>query len=721
MAKAFLRVKAELTLDGEPYLAERQCSDGVWVLKQQQTGRLLERSTEQLFDALTSGTLTFRTNKMGSIARPIRKESEARKQLPTDIKTADSKRAKIRLAYVRATIGVPSTQAAIERAIDEVWLSLKAPESKKPGWISVYRWARAYSEAGQAPAVLVAAHTDKGNRTERHSQDVIEICDEAVDTVYMTLERPGVQHVLDIARAQTRKANLLRPKSGQLLLPTRRLVQRFIDDIPEYDRHVARYGRESARKKFRTVRGHRMTQAPLQRAEMDHTRMDLFAVDDVHGLPLGRPWLTILIDDFSRCVLGFCLSFEPPSRATVARCLRHAFMPKTGLRAEYPDMKNNWIAFGVVAELVMDGGTEFHSEDLENICFELDIEQHFSPRKTPWFKGKVERFQGTMNRGVTVETPGKTFTGILERDDYDPKKHAVVTMSALRHLIHRWIVDVYHQKPHSALGCSPAQMWANNIRIEDIPLMSDPLRFDAILGGTDTRMLTHKGIEFAGLLYNSSDLADIRRSLGDRLEVAIRIDRSDLGSVIVLHPERGTPYRVPCLRLDYAKGLTEWQHNICKRYARDVNRAGADVDAWLDSLLEISEIVSREMKLGKRKGTTRERMARWSEGKQGTVATDVDPKPVQLPPKKAAALPDAGAVAAADSTSDAPPQSAPIKKPKKTAPAAVATPAATPAAAPAPSLGVPPVVRKRITPIFEEREPLYSADVATTQGGPSHV
>ena len=679
MARAFLRANAELVLDGEPYVVERQCSDGVWVLRHKNTGRQLERTPEQVFDSYAVGKVRFQSKELRSISSKIR-----RIQCPATTPAPDLDAAKVRMAYVRAIVGLPCSQGGIEQAIEEVWNTLEPRPPGRPHWVTVYRWARAYAESGGKPATLVTANGDKGNRESRFAQDVIAICTDVIETVYLTQERPTVSHAVDIAKAKTRLANQLLSQSCQMPMPTRRLVQRLIDDAPAYDKHVARYGRESARKKFRTATMHRVTDAPLQRAEMDHTRMDLFVVDDVHGLPLGRPWLTILVDDYTRCVLGFCLSFEPPSRATVARCLRHAFMPKTQLRAEHPDIKNDWAAFGVVSELVLDGGTEFHSEELEQICFELDIEQHFAPRKTPWFKGKVERLQGTLNRGVAVSTPGKTFSGILDRDDYDPKKHAVVTMSALLHLTTRWIADIYHQKTHSALGCSPAQMWANSIRPHDIALMDDPLRFDAIVGGQASRVLSHKGIEYAGLVYNSPEMGELRRHLGDRLEVDVRLDRSNLGSVIVLHPERGTPYRVPCLRADYAEGLTEWQHGVCKRYAREKLQADGDVDAWLDSLLEISEIVQREMKLGKRKGTTRERMARWSQSRPAVADS-------------------AESASVATRVEDAVQRPSPAN-----APTVSVTPPEPPPSIPGAS--VMPVIRKRFAPVFEQREVCVSPD-----------
>ena len=674
-------MNSEIIMGDDQYIFERQCTDGVWILKNKKTGRQLEKTQQQIFDGYATGVLTFKNKDARNLSNSKIRQSGFSQEIP---KTGpELEEAKIRMAYVRAVRGLSRSKDSLEIAIVEVWSSLSPQPPRKPHWTSVYRWLRAFIESEGAPSALLVDHCKKGNREPRFPNEILQLCEAVIEETYLTLERPTLKHCLDISQAKARELNSMQPQSCQLPLPTRWLMQRLIAQIPAYDAHVSRYGREAARKKFRTSVNHRVTDGPLQRGEMDHTRMDVFVVDDVSGMPLGRPWLTILIDDFSRCVLGYCMSFEPPSRATVARCLRHAFMPKTSLKAECPDVKNEWVAFGVVSELVLDGGTEFHSEELENICFELDIEQHFSPRKTPWFKGKVERFQGTLNRGVAVNTPGKTFEGIVDRDDYDPKKHAVVPMSLLRQITIRWIVDVYHQKIHRSIGCTPAQMWESNMRPHNIPLISDPMRFDAIVGGSEKRVLSHKGIEFAGLVYNSPELGDLRRLLGDRINVDVRVNRSDLGSVIVLHPERSTPIRVPCLHREYAKGLTEWQHSVCKRYARQRLNSEGDADAWLDALLEISEMVRNELNMGKRRGVTRERMARWSEGKQ-LIAQESVESLIKKPVAKSMKPSVKGATI-------------------ETAPSTANT-----------ALDIfPVVVRKHFTPIFENR---MSNDLRTAGG-----
>lgn len=616
MSRAYLRAGASLQVDAQPYRIERQCRDGTWVLRNLKTERALELSTESIYGAYAENRLVFDLP-------PLRRLVDARQrrtpQLPPNLDDKQLQAAQMRLAYVRAAQGIPATRSKLEAVIDDVWQATAQPRPPKPSWTSVYRWSRAY-RATQSPASLVAATSDRGNRRPRFPIDVEHICEEVIDDVYLTLERPTVEHALNVSKARVRQENRLRSSVEQLPLPSRKLLERMLAQIPERDRYRARHGFEATRRRYRSALHQRQTEAPLERAEMDHTRMNVFVVDDETGIPLGRPWLTILIDDFTRVVLGYCISFEPPSRATVAKCLRHAFMPKVDLHQRFPDLEHDWEPHGVVAELVVDGGVEFHSDELQGVCFELNIEQHFSPRKTPWFKGKVERFMGTVNRGTTIVAPGKTFDGIVEREDYDPKQHAVLTMSTLEHIVVKWVVDVYHQKPHRTLHCSPMEMWRQHIQPEDIGLMHDPMRFDAILGGAAQRVLTHKGIEFAGLSYNSPDLANFRRTYGARLNVEIRYDRSDLGSIIVLHPESRMPYRVPCLRPDYAQGLTEWQHEVCKRYARRLGR-GNDVDAWVDALLVISELVSKELKLGRKKSRGGDRLARWRDASRQSIGS----------------------------------------------------------------------------------------------------
>ena len=54
--------------------------------------------------------------------------------------------------------------------------------------------------------------------------------------------------------------------------------------------------------------------------QCDHTRADVLLVDR-HGELMGRPWLTTVIDSYSRCIMGINLGFDAPSSQVVALSL----------------------------------------------------------------------------------------------------------------------------------------------------------------------------------------------------------------------------------------------------------------------------------------------------------------------------------------------------------------------------------------------------------------
>jgi putative transposase len=61
--------------------------------------------------------------------------------------------------------------------------------------------------------------------------------------------------------------------------------------------------------------------------QCDHTKIDVLVVDQA-GEVLGRPWLTIVVDTYSRCIMGLHLGFDAPSAQVVGLALRHAILPK---------------------------------------------------------------------------------------------------------------------------------------------------------------------------------------------------------------------------------------------------------------------------------------------------------------------------------------------------------------------------------------------------------
>jgi hypothetical protein len=117
---------------------------------------------------------------------------------------------------------------------------------------------------------LVLPH--RAMKRERYwPQEILDICNEAIETIYLTRERGTKQKTLGFAVWRIMEINLIRHARGldSLRLPSRRLIERLLREIPAFDIYCARYGRQAATWKFRSVKGHTITSGPFEWAEID--------------------------------------------------------------------------------------------------------------------------------------------------------------------------------------------------------------------------------------------------------------------------------------------------------------------------------------------------------------------------------------------------------------------------------------------------------------------
>lgn len=463
--------------------------------------------------------------------------------------------------------------------------------------------------------------------------------------------------------------NSTRLDSERLKAPSYKALKRKVSEIEPYACCRARYGQRVAAIKFRVAGAGVQTARPLARAAMDHSRMDIFVVDEVSRLPLGRPWLTIIIDEHTRYILGYYLSFEDPSNVSMTLALRHALAPKD----PSPDVKSTWDAWGVMETLVVDNGMEFHSCALEAGAGRFGITVQFCPRRKPWFKGKVERFFGTLNTGLLVDMHGKTFSNLVLKGDYDPAKHAVMTLATLRRVLHIWVVDVYHQDDHSALGTTPHEAWLAGLPQVDRYLPPSSVAMDAAFSKSVKRTLTHKGIEFDTLLYNSTELGKLRELHGSEIEVEIRTYDDDIGSLVVVFPDGKTLLKVAAIDSEYAAGLTRWQHRVCKRFQRRTEEDDGRLISLLEARKRIRSLIEQDMQLTSRK--TRKQQQRFLQ--KTTDATSPNTEP---PPALASSLGNSEMPASETAVSATPTHSSPVDEPitdASQAPVAVSAPVAS--------------------------------------------
>jgi len=637
MSRAALTQGQFVQIDGCAYKLFRKLADDEWQLEETLTGKISDWAVDDLLGLYAQRRMIFVPSDLAKRASlPVDKYGGAAQRSASEMAMQEKYLPiiKERRAYVLPIVDLAAVRSTIEPHIQQVWEKL-GRSGKRPSASTVLRWKRTYLEAGRDPASLAPHTALKGNHTLRDVGRLSEMAEALINDKYLTQERPSKQDILDLLIAQVIRENKTLPTSMQIPRPTRRYVRRMIEKIPAYDRDLARRGKVEADRRYRSSSGEIVAGKSLDRAEIDHTPMDLMVICDETGLPLGRPWLTVCIDAHSRCILGVFISFEPPSFFSVSRCLRHAILPKADLKEKYPEVERDWLPYGIMTDLWVDNGLEFHSQSLEDVCVRLNITLRYSKRRHPWSKPIVERVIKEILRGSTHGVPGTTFSNIFEREDYDPVKNAVIRYSTLKKIVHKWIADVYHHKPHRGLANkTPIQVWKSSIRPELQQLPGDINELDAIFGRSEVRSLRHTGIELDGLFYNSSDLKDLRKKHGENFEVEIRIEDSDIGQIIVLSPDKKYSYRVPAKRQDYAAGLSRYQHVIIRRYSTKRGKS-PDADAWLESKLQIAELVENEIGRGRGKRPNR-RAARYLDRStkmtQIEEPTDVETLPAIAPP-----------------------------------------------------------------------------------------
>ncbi len=166
-------------------------------------------------------------------------------------------------------------------------------------------------------------------------------------------------------------------------------------------------------------------------------------------------------------------------------------------------------------------------------------------------------------------------------------------------------------------------MWANSISEEDIPLPDESTNLDLIMGRQYSRTLTHRGVDFACLQYNSIELAELRRSLGTKLDVTIRVNEENLGHIFVLDPRGDNAYKVPALRMDYAKNLTLFKHDIFRKYQRTRLNDLDEMSGWMVAKREIMEMIAEDTATTHHRAKTRQRQARFES--QATKPAGIQP------------------------------------------------------------------------------------------------
>jgi putative transposase len=249
--------------------------------------------------------------------------------------------------------------------------------------------------------------------------------------------------------------------------------------------------------------------------QADHTPLDIW-VRDERERPV-KPWLTVILDDYSRAIAGYRLSLTAPSTLHTALALRDAIWRKP---------EPAWHVSGIPEVFYTDHGSDFTSQHLEQVALDLKMQLICSTVGVPRGRGKIERFFQTVDQLFLCVQPGYAPSGPA------PAGVVLLTVTELDQRLRAFLVDDYHQRVHSETDQAPQARWNAGGFLPRLPDSLEQLDL-LLLTVAKPRTVHPDGIHFQGLRYLDPLLAAY---VGEA--VTVRYDPRDLAEIRVFQHEQ---------------------------------------------------------------------------------------------------------------------------------------------------------------------------------------
>ena len=405
--------------------------------------------------------------------------------------------------------------------------------------------------------------------------------------VWIRPEEITVDDVHALVNNAVNELNKANATNEKIKGPSKRSIYRMIAQLTGYTITERKQGKRKADIQFRSVSLGPEPERPLEEVEIDHHLLDLNVLDDKYGNLLGRPWLTLALDRATRMIVGYHLGLAAPNYTSVMECLRHA-MAQKNLDRHRPFVRHDWDVFGKIERIVLDNGKEFHCNSLKTACSDMNIGITYTAKRSPWLKGKVERFFGTLETGLVHKIPGTTFSNPMARGDYLSGERACLTFSEAEQAICKFIVDIYSNNLHTGINAIPRLRWEElTDRYPILPVTPEDL--DVLLHHVLYVDVSAKGIRMYGLLYQDTyKLAELRSIPGiDKYLFTVKLDPADLSAIRVLDPVTRTYSIIQSSDPKYTEGLTLDQHLRIRDYTRAKLKRTITIDDLCQSKAEL--------------------------------------------------------------------------------------------------------------------------------------
>jgi len=390
------------------------------------------------------------------------------------------------------------------------------PERTLRFWMAGYKRAKEEYQCGYVG--LIPNTGQRGNRRRKLSAESQVLLDEFIRNDYETLKQKS--------RFAAWASLLRKAEETGVRAPSYVTFCRAVPQRPNFEQALKRQGHRAAyqHKPFYwelTQTTPRHGDRPFEIGHIDHTLLDVEVVSSQTNRALGRPWMTLLTDAFSRRLLAFYLTFDEPSYRSCMMILRecvrrHARLPQIA---------------------ILDGGPEFKSTYLETLLARYQCTKKTRPPAASRFGSVIERLFSTTNTRFIYNLRGNTQITRHVRQvtkSVDPKALAAWTLAELHHRLSEYLFEVYDTLEHPALGQSPRQAFEAGLEAFGFrPERRIPYNRDFIIAtlpsvpkGT-AKVIPGRGVKINHIYYWSGSFQD---PVEENHHVPVRYDPFDAGT-----------------------------------------------------------------------------------------------------------------------------------------------------------------------------------------------
>lgn len=452
---------------------------------------------------------------------------------------------------------------------------------------TISRWRKAYNEAtklyGNGFLGLIPKHKDRGNRSIKIDTRVVGVIDEIISKYFLTYKQISMKAAYHLLEDECRKEDLT--------CPSYVTFTKYIGKKPSIVKTQERKGRRAAYqlehwhlKQFTPKHG----DLPFEIAHIDHTVLDIELVfNNGNKKYTNRPYLTLLIDAYSRVILAHYLTFDPPSSRSNMMVLRECVK------------KHNQLP----RNIVVDGGKEFHSIYFDSLCAQFEIVKKTRPPAQARFGSVIERLFGTTNTEFIHNLQGNTQLTKEVRivtKSINPKNNALWTLPMLEEMFYKWI-DYYQSKINSGLGTTPKEQFEYGMQLGGNRKFSyieyDESFFIATLPPTPRGsglIQIGKGLVFNNINYWNNDLR-----AHERQKVDLKYDPHDVGVLYAFVNKRW----IKCFS-DFHYLLKGKSHKEIQMITEEIrykkknkkNISSRDIVSFMSSIEESEKVIKQSLK-----------------------------------------------------------------------------------------------------------------------------